>query len=112
MRVYNSILTLSATVSAVCSAGDLIGFDDAPVLLEDMPVKGVAQNPVTEVGLDIGLTALGFDSVRAVGAITRGAQVVSATGGGVREALTGDEHIFATALTSAADGARVQILIR
>lgn len=113
MRTYHSILSLTATMTAVCNAGDLISFANAPITVADTPVKGVAQNPATEVGLDIALTALGFETVRAVGAIAVGAPICTATGGGVRTAVIGtDVNIFARALTAAADGENVQILIR
>lgn len=113
MRTYHSILSLSATMTALCNAGDLIGFDDTPITVADTPVKGVAQNPATEVGLDIALTVIGYETVTAVGAIAAGAPLCTATGGGVRTAVVGtDDNIFATALTAAADGEYVQILIR
>ncbi|HBS99186.1 MAG TPA: hypothetical protein DEB47_04825 [Citreicella sp.] len=113
MRTYHSILSLTATMTAVCNAGDLISFANAPITVEDTPVKGVAQNPATEVGLDIAVTAIGFETVRAVGAIALGAPLCTATGGGVRTAVVGtDDNIFARALTAAADGETVQILIR
>lgn len=112
MRTYHSILSLSATMAAVCAAGDLVGFDDTPIAADDAPVKGVAQNPATEVGLDIALTAIGVETVRASGVIARGAQVVSAAGGGVKTAGVDTANAFATALTAAADGEYVQILIR
>lgn len=113
MRTYNSILSLTATMAAVCSAGALVGFDDTPITVADTPVKGVAQNPATEIGLDIAVTAAGIETVTAVGAIAKGDPLCSATGGGVRKAVVGtDVNIFAHALTAAADGENVQILIR
>ncbi|PTV94026.1 hypothetical protein C8J27_11077 [Rhodobacter aestuarii] len=113
LRTYHSILTLTGTMTALCNAGDLVDFSDTPITTEDQPVKGVAQNPATEVGLDIALTALGTETVTAVGAIAKGAPLCTATGGGVRTAVPGtDTNIFAEALTAAADGEFVQILIR
>lgn len=113
MRTYHSILSLAATMAAVCAAGDLIGFANTPIVLADQPVKGVAQNPATEVGLDIAVTAAGLETVTAVGAIAIGDPLCTATGGGVRKAVIGaDVNIFAHALTAAADGEFVQILIR
>jgi hypothetical protein len=113
MRTYHSILSLTATMAGICAAGDLVGFDDAPIVLADQPVKGVAQNPATEVGLDIALTAVGFETVTAVGSIAKGDPICTATGGGVRKAVVGtDLNLFATALTAVADGELVQILIR
>lgn len=111
LRTYHSLLTLTSTMTATCNAGDLVGFDDAPITAADQPVKGVAQVPATEVGLDIGLTAIGFETVTAVGVITVGAKLVSAAGG-VSVAGVDPDNVFATALTAAADGELVQILIR
>ncbi|SLN38133.1 hypothetical protein AQS8620_01427 [Aquimixticola soesokkakensis] len=112
MRTYHSILSLTATMAAVCAAGDLVGFDDTPITTADAPVKGVAQNPATEVGLDIALTAIGVETVTASGVIAVGDKLVTAVGGGVSVAGETPENIFATALTAAADGDAVQILIR
>ena len=58
LRTYHSVLTLTATMTATCNAGDLVGFDNAPITAADQPVKGIAQVPATEAGLDIGLAAL------------------------------------------------------
>ncbi|QOL80414.1 capsid cement protein [Pseudooceanicola spongiae] len=112
LRTYHSILSLTATMAAVCEAGALVGFNDTPIVTADQPVKGIAQNPATEVGLDIAVTAIGFETVTAVGAIAVGDKLVSAVGGGVAKAGADPANVFATALTAAADGASVQILIR
>lgn len=113
MRFNHSILSLTATMAAICNAGDPIGFDDTPITVEDTPVKGIAQNPATEVGLDIAVTAIGQDCSTAVGAIAVGDPLCTATGGGVRKAVVGtDTNIFAHALTAAADGEQVSFLIR
>ncbi|MBA83699.1 MAG: hypothetical protein CML69_03075 [Rhodobacteraceae bacterium] len=111
LRTYHSVLTLTATMTATCNAGDLVGFDNAPITAADQPVKGIAQVPATEIGLDIGLTAIGEETVTAVGVIAAGAQLVSANGG-VSAAGGDPDNVFATALTAAADGELVQILIR
>ena len=50
--------------------------------------------------------------VTAVGAITQGAKVVSAAAGGVQAAGATPANAFAFALTAAADGEFVDILIR
>ncbi|QXH25130.1 hypothetical protein RCWATERBOI_39 [Rhodobacter phage RcWaterboi] len=113
IRSYHAILTLTASVTAICSAGDLIGFDDAPITVANTPVKGVAQYPATEVGMPIAVTAAGTETVIAKATIVKGDPLCSATGGGVRKAVVGtDANIFATALTAAAAGELVQILIR
>ena len=112
LRTYHSVLSLTASVTALCDAGALIGFDDAPIAADDAPVKGIAQNPVTEVGLDVAVTTLGVETVKASGVITKGAKLISAAGGGVKVAGATPANVFATALTAAADGELVQILIR
>lgn len=113
IRSYHAVLTLTASVTAICSAGDLIGFDDAPITVANTPVKGVAQYPATEVGMPIAVTSIGTETVTAKGTIVKGDPICSATGGGVRKAVVGtDANIFATALTAAAAGELVQILIR
>jgi hypothetical protein len=112
IRTYHSILTLTATMTATCNAGALVGFDDAPITADDQPVKGVAQVPATEVGLDIGLTAIGFETCKAVGVVTKGAPLVSAAAGGVKVAGVDPDNVFATAMTDAADGELVTFLIR
>ncbi|WP_321362605.1 hypothetical protein [uncultured Celeribacter sp.] len=113
MRTFHAILSLTATMTATCNAGDLVGFDDTPITVEDTPVKGVAQVPCTEVGLDIALTSIGVEHGTAVGAISKGDPLCTATGGGIRTAVVGtDTNIFAYALTDAADAASVKYLIR
>lgn len=112
MRTYNAALSLTATATATFEAGALIGFDNAPINAADQPVKGVAQNPATEVGLDVAVTVLGMETVVASGPITVGAKLVSAAGGRAAVAGATPANVFATALTAAADGELVQILIR
>lgn len=112
LRTYHSVLSLTATMTATCDAGELIGFDDTPIAADDAAVKGVAQVPCTEIGLDIALTALGMESVTASGVISKGDKLISAAGGGVKVAGADPSNVFATALTAAADGELVQILIR
>ena len=54
-----------------------------------------------------------FARLAAAATIAKGDPLCSATGGGVRKAVVGtDTNIFATALTAAAAGELVQILIR
>lgn len=111
MRQFHSILSLTATMTATCAAGALVGFNDTPITTDDQPVKGVAQHPATEVGLDIAVTAIGTETVTAVGAITRGARLIS-TAGGVKVAPANAVNAFAYALTDAPTGTAVQIIIR
>lgn len=112
MRYYHSVLALTVTAAGLFAATDLVGFDDKKIEADDAPVQGIAQNPATEVGLDIAVTAIGYDRVRAHGAITKGQKVISAAAGGVKAALPDSVNQFAEALTSAADGEFVTILIR
>lgn len=111
MQYFHSILSLTVTAASVFEAHDLLDFNDAKITADDMPVKGVAQAPAT-VGLDVAATALGFHRVRARGAIAKGAKLISAAAGGVKTAPGGAVNVFATALTAAADGEFVTILIR
>ncbi len=112
MRYYHSVLALTVTAAGLFDQADLVGFDDKKVADDDAPVQGIAQHPATEIGLDIAVTAIGYDRVRANGAITKGQKVISAAAGGVKAAVPDSANPFATALTSAADGEFVTILIR
>ncbi|ANH04994.1 capsid cement protein [Shinella sp. HZN7] len=111
MQYFHAILSLTATATSVFAAHDLVDFNDAKITTEDAAVKGVAQAPAT-IGLDVAVTAIGFHRVRASGVITKGAKLVSAAGGGVKVAGATPANVFATALTAAADGEFVEILIR
>lgn len=111
MQYFHAILSLTATATSVFEAHDLVDFSDAKITADDMPVKGVAQAPAA-IGLDVALNALGIHRVRARGAITKGAKLISAAAGGVKVAGATPANVFATALTAAADGEFVEILIR
>ncbi len=112
MQYFQDILTLTSISTGLFSAYDLVSFDGAKVTAADAPVLGVAKHPSTEVGQPIGIMALGTARVRAVGAITKGAKLVSAAAGGVQVAGGTPVNVFATALTTAANGEFVEILIR
>jgi len=112
MRTNIATLSLSASVTTICGAGNLIGFDDAVITEDDAPVKGVTLSPVTEAGLDVAVLAVGVDTVYARGVINQGDKLISAAEGGVKAAPADATNIFATALSDAADGAWVKILIR
>lgn len=107
------IEALSDTVVAttVIDAFDLVGFDDAKVAADDAPVKGIAKNPAA-IGESTAVTMVGVGRVRAKGAIAKGAKVVSAATGGVKTAGATPANAFATALSAAADGEFVSILVR
>ena len=110
MQYFQDVLTLSVVSASVWDAFDLIGFDGAKITAADAAVMGVAKNPNTVSG-DIGaVMVIGTARVKAVGAITAGSKVVSAAAGGVQAQGAGTKP-FAVALTPAADGEFVTILI-
>lgn len=112
MKYFHDVLTLTATAATTFDEGDLVGYDDAKITVADRPVKGVAKHPATEVGMAIGVIAIGVASVKAVGVINKGDKIITADGGGVKVAVVGSVNVFAMALTSAADGQLVSILLR
>lgn len=106
---------LTATVPATTGlfdAYDLVGFTGAKVITEDAPVLGMAKHPNTVIGDPAAVMAIGIGRGKAVGAITVGAKLVSAVGGGVKVAGATPANVFATALSAAADGEFVNYLIR
>lgn len=112
LQTFQDTLTLTATATTLWDAYDLVDFNDAKITADDAAVKGAAKHPATEVGQLIGVIAIGVVRVRARGAITKGAKLISAAAGGVKVAAGGSVNVFATALTAAADGEWVDILIR
>ena len=111
MQYFQNVLSLTVTGTSLFDAFDLIGFDDALVTAADAPVKCVAQNPCTEIGQQIAGLAIGTARVKAVGVIAAGNDIVSAVGG-ASAAGVDPSNVFARALTSAADGEFVTILMR
>lgn len=112
MNYMHDVLTVTVTTTGLFGAYDLVGFDGARVAAADAPVLGVAKHPNTVIGDLTGIMVLGFARIRAAGAVTAGARLVSAAAGGVQAAGADSENAFATALTAAADGGFVDILIR
>lgn len=112
MQYHHDVLAWTAISTGTFAANDLVGFNGAKVVADDAPVMGVAKHPCTVIGDPAGLTLIGIVRVKASGAITAGARVVSAAAGGVKTAGATPVNDFATALTSAADGEFVDILIR
>lgn len=112
MQYFNSVLSDTITATTLFDAYDLVGFDDGKVTRDDAPVKAVALNPATEVGLDVAGLVIGTVRVRAKGAIVKGAKVVSAATGGVKVAAAQSANVFAVALSDAADGELVTILVK
>lgn len=112
MQYFNSVFSDTITATTVFDAYDLVGFDDGKITTDDAPVKAVALNPATEVGLDVAGMMIGTVRIRAKGAIAKGAKVISAASGGVKVATAESVNVFARALTAAADGEFVTILVK
>lgn len=111
MQFFQDVLTLTVTSTSVWGAYDLVGFSGAKIAADDAVVMGVAKHPNTVIGDAGAIMVLGTARVKAVGVITAGSRVISAAAGGVKTKGAGVND-FATALTSAADGEFVTILIR
>ena len=112
MQYFQDILTVTTATTGLFDAFDLVGFDGAKITAADAPVLGVAKHPNTVIGDYSGIMVLGTARVRAAGVVTAGAKLVSAAAGGVQVAGATPANAFATALTAAADGEFVDILIR
>ncbi len=111
MQTFQDVLTVTAATTGLFAAFDLVGFDGAKVEADDAPVLGVAKHPNTVIGDYAAVIAIGTARIRAVGPITLGAKLVSAAAGGVQVAGATPANAFAVALTAAADGEFVDILI-
>ncbi|KRB58464.1 hypothetical protein ASE04_27510 [Rhizobium sp. Root708] len=111
MQFFTEALSDTVVATTAIDAFDLVGFDDAKVAADDAPVKGIAKNPAA-IGESTAVIMVGTGRVRAKGAIAKGAKVVSAATGGVKTAGATPANAFATALTAAADGEFVSILVR
>lgn len=112
MQYYHDILTVTVQSTGLFEAMDLIGYDGAAVTTADAPVLGVAKSPNTVIGDYASIMAIGWARVRAAGIVTVGAKLVSAATGGVQVAGATPANVIGTALTSAAAGEFVDILIR
>ncbi|PYE87511.1 DUF2190 family protein [Phyllobacterium leguminum] len=112
MQFFHSVLSDTITATTLFDAFDLVGYNDGKVTADDAPVKAVACNPATEIGLDVAGMLIGTARVRARGPVAKGDKLISAAAGGVKTAAAGSVNVFATALTSAADGEFVTILLR
>jgi hypothetical protein len=111
MQFYIDVLSLTCVSAGVWEAYDLIGFDDLKVTTADAPVKGFAKSPSTSAGQSVSVVVIGMVRVKAVGAITRGQRVVSAAAGGVQFGGATPANAFGRALTTAADGEFVDVLL-
>jgi hypothetical protein len=112
VQYFQDVLTSTVTATGTFDAYDLIGFGGAKVAAADAPVLGVAKSPATAVGQLVGVMVIGTARVKAVGAITAGQRVVSAAAGGVQAAGATPANPVGFAMTAAADGQFVEILIR
>ncbi len=112
MQNFHDILTVTVQSTGTFAAMDLIGFNGAAVAAADAPVLGIAKSPNTVVGDYAAVMTIGWARVRAAGIVSVGAKLVSAAGGGVQVAGATPANAFATALTAAAAGEFVDILIR
>lgn len=110
MQFFQDVLTHTAVSTSLWDAYDLVGFDGAKITTADAVVMGVAKHPNTVIGDAGAVMVIGIARVKAVGTITRGAKVVSAAAGGVQAQGAGTNP-FAVALTTAANGEFVNILI-
>ncbi|MVA40670.1 capsid cement protein [Agrobacterium vitis] len=112
MQFFQSVLSDTVTATTLFDAYDLIDYNDGKVTTDDAPVKGMAHHPATEIGLDVAVMLIGTGRVRARGVVTKGTKLISAAAGGVKAAPANAANSFAVALTAAADGEFVTILIR
>lgn len=108
MQFYQDILTDTVTSTSLWDAYDLVGFAGAKITAADAVVGGVTKHPNTVVGDTGAIMRIGIVRLKAVGAITIGAKVVSAAAGGVQAQGAGTNP-FGRALTAAADGEFVTI---
>lgn len=110
MQFLQDLLTTTIISTGLWDGYDLIGFGGAKITTADAPVLGVAKHANTVIGDPGAVMVIGTARVKAVGAITAGGKVVSAAAGGVQAQGSG-VNPFAIALTTAADGQYVTILI-
>jgi hypothetical protein len=111
MQFFQDVLTHTVISTGVFEAYDLISFAGAKITAADAVVLGVAKSPNTVIGDAAPVMVSGIARVRAVGVINAGGRVVSAAAGGVQAQGAG-VNPFAVALSTAADGEFVTILIR
>lgn len=111
LRTFLSILELSDIATASVDAYDLVGFTGAPVAGADAKVKGFALSPA-EVGEAFTTVVIGVPRVKAVGVITKGNAVATVDAKSVKTVADDAASRFAIALTDAADGEFLDILIK
>lgn len=111
-NTFQTVLATTVVATGAIAAYTLVGFDDAGVDAVDAPVKGVALNPASAAGEAITGLVIGTVQVKGTGVIVAGDPLVSSATGGVQKAGADPANAFAVALTDAADGHLVEILIR
>lgn len=112
MNRFLSLLNLTVIAAGAIEAYELVGFNDQAIAAEDAAVKGIALNPAA-IGEPTAAMAFGTMTIKADGAIVAGDKIVSsATKGRVKKAGVDPANVFAIAVTPAADGELVEILIR
>lgn len=111
MQFFQDVLTHTVISTGLFEAHDLVNYAGAKITTADAQVLGVAKSPNTVIGDPAPVMVSGIARVKAVGAITAGGKVVSAAAGGVQAQGAG-VNPFAVALSTAADGEFVTILIR
>jgi hypothetical protein len=110
MLHYLECLTMTVTATGLFNAYDLVGFDGAKVVADDALVMGIAKSPCTELGQQVGIIVLGAARLKASGAITLGARVMSAAVGGVKIVGGTPANPIGRALNAAADGEYLTVL--
>lgn len=109
MQPYNDILSLSITASAAVLAQTCVGFDGAPTA-EDAAVFGVSHFDQA-AGREVTCMVLGVAVLKATGAITKGARVMSSATAGAKAAGATPANPIGRALNDAADGENVRVLL-
>ncbi len=109
MQYFQEVLTDTVISTSLWGAYDLIDYTGAKVIAADAVVAGVAKHPNTVIGDPGAIIRIGAARLKAVGAITAGARVVSAAAGGVQAQGAGTNP-FGRALSAAADGEFVTVV--
>jgi hypothetical protein len=111
LKTFQSILEVTAIASASLEAYDLVGFDGAPVPGADASVFGFALSPA-EDGDAFAVVPIGIIRIKASGAISAGQAVATVDAKTVKGVLADAASRFGIALTTAADGDYLDILIK
>lgn len=109
MQPYNDVLSLAITAAAPILAATCVGFDGEPAG-EDEAVFGIAHFDQA-AGREVTCTVLGVMPLKATGAITKGARVISSATAGAKAAGATPANPIGRALNDAADGEQVRVLL-